>query len=66
MLAASDVPMVCPSGKHPVLFFGTNETGFMRPLELYAYAKHRTVFERPRKLPGFNQAVLEIRTEAGK
>lgn len=66
ILSTSDVPLPCPSGKQPVLFYGTNETAFLKPADMYAYEQYRQKNEVPRKLKGFNQAVVEIRREAGK
>jgi hypothetical protein len=65
VLSPSDVSSVTPNGRQPVLFYGTQETAFMKPNELYAYRQFRDQYEVPRKLKGFNQGIREIRMEAG-
>lgn len=65
VLSTSDVNSVTPNGRQPVLFYGTQETAFMKPNELYAYRQFRDQYEVPRKLKGFNQGIREIRMEAG-
>uniref|UniRef100_A0A914XAL7 PWWP domain-containing protein n=1 Tax=Plectus sambesii TaxID=2011161 RepID=A0A914XAL7_9BILA len=65
VLSTSDVNSPTPNGRQPVLFYGTQETAFMKPTELYAYRQFRDQYEVPRKLKGFNQGIREIRMEAG-
>ena len=47
VLSQSDVApgTECPAGKQPVLFFGTQETALMKPVDLCSYEQYRSKFE---------------------
>ncbi|KAF8366374.1 hypothetical protein PRIPAC_84203 [Pristionchus pacificus] len=59
--STSDIPV----GRISVMFYGTKETAFMKPSDLFPYLETRHQFEVPRKHKGFNEGVNEIRQSAG-
>ncbi|GMS99575.1 hypothetical protein PENTCL1PPCAC_21750, partial [Pristionchus entomophagus] len=59
--STSDIPV----GRISVMFYGTKETAFMKPSDLFPYFENRHQFEVPRKHKGFNEGVNEIRQSAG-
>ncbi|GMR52295.1 hypothetical protein PMAYCL1PPCAC_22490, partial [Pristionchus mayeri] len=59
--STSDIPV----GRISVMFYGTKETAFMKPSDLFPYLENRHQFEVPRKHKGFNEGVNEIRQSAG-
>ncbi|GMT26503.1 hypothetical protein PFISCL1PPCAC_17800, partial [Pristionchus fissidentatus] len=59
--SSSDIP----AGRISVMFFGTKETAFMKPTDLFPYLENRHQFEVPRKHKGFNEGVNDIRAVSG-
>ncbi|KAL8599914.1 hypothetical protein ACOMHN_057691 [Nucella lapillus] len=49
-----------PKGKFPIFFYGTHETAFLGPKDVYCYEKWKHKFWRPNKRASFNDGLWEI------
>ncbi|ESP01863.1 hypothetical protein LOTGIDRAFT_138945 [Lottia gigantea] len=49
-----------PKGKFPIFFYGTHETAFLLPKDIFPYDKYVDKYGKQNKRVGFNEGLEEI------